>query len=158
MSKGVVVVELRPLLDAEQHPPFHDEASRLQHAPVDQPPRPRRAGGCDPVPAHQARAQKVRGEPEDPNPVAVLGAESQGPLRLADLDPHAGTVRAQGQQIPHREVLELRQNPVGAVHAEAEEVLDSMSGDGSSSSPGIARCASPAVAPQVRYHRRTGGE
>src|ERR1022692_1336773 len=142
---------LGSLLDAEQHLALHHQAAGLHHQRAEQPRQPRRAGGArrrgragsrgragrdDPVSADQPGYPVLGEEGEDPHPVAVRRSQREHVIPIEYLDPHRGAAGSERELIADRDVLELRQDHIGAVHVQAEQVLD----------PVIAVRAGPAAA------------
>jgi hypothetical protein len=84
----------------------------------------------DPVATDQAGRAVPGDEGKGPDPVTRLGADREHPFGVEDLHPHPRSVLAAAQDIPDLEVLPLREDPVSAVHLEAEEVLDPVIGVG----------------------------
>ena len=78
------------------------------------------------VAAYQSRRAVARLQDECPYPIAILRAPGENTLRLHALDPHS--VCPVADRVADLRMLELGQDTVGAVHVQAEEVLDPVVG------------------------------
>ena len=134
------------LLDAEQHLAFHDQTAGFHDQHVEHANRQRRAWRRDPVPADQPGPAVLGDERKDPHPVPVGEPDHERPLRVADLDLQDRPAGAKRHLVAHLEVLELREDLTGAVHIEAEQVLDPV--------VGVRAAASAAHLHQPRPHPR----
>jgi hypothetical protein len=126
VTLALAVESLGPLFDPPQHFPFHEERARLQRQHADARSERREA---EAVAADQPRAAViVFVQHERPDPVAVLGAPGEHVSGLEAFEAHS--VRAVPDRFADLGMLVLRQDVVGAVHVEAEQVLDPVVGVG----------------------------